>query len=94
MNFDRVQRYLQTLKRVPTDDEAADIVRMSRRSFFGFAAALAAAPYFAPHGQSFHSGGFLKWNVERYLVGNYHAEAIGSLHGKVERVPISALEFS
>ena len=51
----RLQRYLDALGRIPTDEEVADALRMSRRGFFGACAGLVAAPYFAaPAGPAGH----------------------------------------
>ena len=44
--FELTQRYLNTLGRIPTADEYQDVLRMSRRGFFGSTAAILAAPYF------------------------------------------------
>ena len=44
--LERAQRYLETLGRIPTAEEYEDVMRMSRRGFFGGVAALVAAPYF------------------------------------------------
>jgi len=46
--FDRIQRYIDTFSGVPTSEELEEVLRMSRRGFFGATAALVAAPYFTP----------------------------------------------
>jgi len=46
----KLQRLLDNLGRVPTDDELSDILRMSRRGFFGACAAIAGSSLYAPAG--------------------------------------------
>jgi hypothetical protein len=45
MNLERIEKYIETLGRLPTADEYEDMVRMSRRSFFGLGIGLMLAPY-------------------------------------------------
>ena len=41
-----IERYLETLGRLPTDEEVADMVSMSRRGFFALSGALLGAAAF------------------------------------------------
>ena len=44
--LERTQRYLDTLGRIPTAEEYRDVLRMSRRGFFGATAGILTATYF------------------------------------------------
>ena len=44
--LERTKRYLDTLGRIPTAEEYRDVLRMSRRGFFGATAGILTAAYF------------------------------------------------
>ena len=74
----RVQRYLETLGRLPTAEEYEDVLRMSRRGFFGGVAALLTAPYFGGESRDVFQGSHLDmiWIDEPTLPGLSHGDVV------------------
>lgn len=62
--------------RVPTDEEVADALRMSRRGFFGAAAALTVAPYWAPTPGLPGTLGTVQWDRHGVVFAWYQREAL------------------
>ena len=72
----RLQRYLDTLGRIPTDAEAADMARMSRRGFFGATVGLVMAPHLSRNEACFagcdlaSQSDFTVWRTTQHITIN------------------------